>query len=286
MTSCPLPAPSTRYVSICVLNLLLLSTAFSAVHQTSDFGGNLNDAIAAAADGDQIIVDTGSFTAGVALVDKRLDIIGTKSSVLAGRIVLLPSGSGSSIHHLNMEGPGNSTAISGASSAVNDVTIAHCYIEGYNLGIFARFDDNWHVHHNEILTEFAGIRLNAGCDDWSIHQNIIVTGWRGIFLFNGAPDPTAITDITIMQNTIVTDPQIPGLTGTGVGVFMISRANGSIQANVEIKHNDLVAPTNPVVIWAGDVTEDKRADPDAYLLITPNSEEGIIENLNIRKNDT
>jgi nitrous oxidase accessory protein NosD len=259
--------------------------ALGAVLKTSDYGGDLAVAINAASEGDRIIVDIPSFpgfSGGTATINKRLEIVGAPSGLVEGRFVIGIGGSGSALRHLKIQGSGIGIGVNGPNA--DDVTVANCTIEGFRTGVRGRFSDRWHVHENTIITSnggsltnnSAGIVLNAGVDDWSIHHNTILAEIKGVYLFNSAPDPTAIADIVIMNNVIMTSDL------HGVGVFLHSFNAGGLQKAVEIKHNDLLVTKTPVLVYAASVTEDHRADPGAFVLSTVAA--GVIEDLNVRKN--
>lgn len=289
-----------KYFSLFSLIALAISTfTYAGTIRTSDFGGDISLAISAASDGDKIIVDVPSPPGMLAFVDKKLAISGSENGCLNGRIVLRfdPSNSidasGTSISHLNIKyvvGPSGigifgSSAL-GETEGVDDVTIQHCSIEGFRSGIRGRFSDGWQIHHNVIISNdppvtlafLAGISIAANCNNWSIHHNVISAEMKGIFILNGAPDIRKTSNIVIMQNVIMTADD------NGIGVALRARDDGSVQENIEIKHNDLTDTGIPVIVFASSVTENAQADAGAFVLDTTLGD-GVIENLNVRKND-
>ena len=286
-----------QLVTLAFFFAILTMVSQATTLRTSGYGADLNAALEAASNGDTILVDVPSFPTipnGVAIVGKKVDIRGTREGHIEGRLLLTTEASGIRISHLSISGTGFSGIGADIDSPAHGITIEHCTIEGFRSGISGRFSDDWHIHHNIImpddvpsvpagprgglLANRAGIIINAGCKYWRIHHNVIHANMKGIWLLNGAPFFDAISDILIMDNIIMTkNPQ-------GVGVGLRAWDEYSVQSNIEIKHNDLVDVSIPVVVFASSVTVDKRADKDAFFQ-DASLGSGVIENLNVRKND-
>lgn len=264
--------------------------------RVSDFGGSLQAAVNAAADGYTIVVDVPS---SGAFVDKRLVIRGEPGGFIetTGQgLRLLAGATGSVVHHLHFQAPIGATgaiAINGpggsAFPAADDVEVHHCTIDRFRSGIRGRFADRWNVHDNVIVIDgsvfnnfninVAGIVLNAGVDAWNIHHNAIIGEQKGVYLFNAAPDLTPIADVVIKHNQIVASAPM------GAGVFLHSRGSGGRQVNIDIKANDLSRAERPVLVFAAAVIEDERSEPGAFELNTSAGAFGVIDGLIVRANE-
>lgn len=228
------------------------------------------DAIAAANDGDRIMVGPGEFAG--ALVDKAVEIKGiggatindgpVHSSGLIQGFRLMSGSDGCTISHLTFTT--DLSIING--EAVDDVTVTHCTFLNSIQAISQWRGSGWEISHNTITD------LHTSCGGGI---GILVADYLG-----GTVENNVVSHNTITGTLYVPSGDCGGYNGSGIVLYADFRGGGAgadeIKNNRVVKNNVSMVADDPgatgvdiVAFELTDTRDDINADP--YPVIFDNS---------------
>lgn len=195
-----------QHLLLCLAPLATLSAAELHVGADKPFG-TVRAALAAAADGDAIIVHGGVYREGSLVIDKSVTLTGLDRPRLDGAstaeilTITAPNVtvSGFDIAH---SGSGSLTDVAGIKIAnTHHVTIEHTRVEDCSFGLYFSKSHDCTVRHNEVRGSVARGEANGNgihawyCERLEISDNRVVTHRDGIYL-------EFATDSAIARNTV------------------------------------------------------------------------------------